>query len=128
MGNPDMRIPIAHALAWPDRFESGATPLNIFGVGRMDFEEPNLERFPCLRLAYEAIAAGGTMPAVLNAANECAVEAFLDERIHFTDIAVVIERCMQSLTAKNEESLEVILDMDNQARLVARLIIEELAK
>lgn len=79
MGNPDMRTPIAYALAWPERFESGVAPLNIFEVGRMDFEQPDLQRFPCLKLAYQAIKAGGVMPTVLNAANEIAVEAFLEK-------------------------------------------------
>ncbi|MDD5580897.1 MAG: 1-deoxy-D-xylulose-5-phosphate reductoisomerase [Methylobacter sp.] len=126
MGNPDMRIPIAHSLAWPERFDSGAEPLNIFAVRRMDFEEPNLERFPCLRLAYEAIAAGGIMPTVLNAANEIAVEAFLNEKIRFTDIPVIIERCMKKFVVKEAGSLEIILDTDQQARLVSRQIIEKL--
>ncbi|WP_020563789.1 1-deoxy-D-xylulose-5-phosphate reductoisomerase [Methylosarcina fibrata] len=127
MGNPDMRIPIAHALAWPERFDSGAEPLNIFNVRQMDFEEPNLERFPCLRLAYKAIAAGGTLPTVLNAANEIAVDAFLNERIRFTDIPVVIERCMDSTEVKKAESLEIILDVDKNARILSKEIIAELS-
>jgi 1-deoxy-D-xylulose-5-phosphate reductoisomerase len=127
MGNPDMRIPIAHALAWPERFDSGAEPLNIFNVRQMDFEEPNLERFPCLRLAYKAIAAGGTLPTVLNAANEMAVDAFLNERIRFTDIPVVIERCMDSMEVQKAESLEIILDVDKNARTLSKEIIAELS-
>jgi 1-deoxy-D-xylulose-5-phosphate reductoisomerase len=126
LGNPDMRIPIAHALAWPERFESGAKALNIFDVGRMDFEEPNLERFPCLRLAYQAIAAGGIMPAVLNAANEIAVEAFLENQIRFTDIPVVIEACMDQFEASSADTLAFILAADGQARLAAQKIITEL--
>jgi 1-deoxy-D-xylulose-5-phosphate reductoisomerase len=126
MGNPDMRVPIAHSMAWPERFDSGVEPLNIFDVGRMDFQEPNLERFPCLRLAYEAINAGGIMPTVLNAANEIAVEAFLDERVRFTDIPVIIERCMKKFEVKAADTLEIILDMDQQARIAAKQIIEEL--
>ncbi|MCF7965819.1 MAG: 1-deoxy-D-xylulose-5-phosphate reductoisomerase [Methylobacter tundripaludum] len=126
MGNPDMRIPIAYSMAWPERFDSGVEPLNIFDVGRMDFQEPSLERFPCLRLAYEAIAAGGTMPTVLNAANEIAVEAFLNEQVRFTDIPVIIERCMGEFEAKPADTLEIILDTDQQARLTSRQIIEEL--
>ena len=128
MGNPDMRIPIAHALAWPERFDSGAEPLNIFNVRRMDFEEPNLERFPCLRLAYRAINAGGIMPTVLNAANEIAVEAFLNEQVRFTDIPVIIERCMDSVDIKAADSLEVILDIDQQARILSKQIIAELTR
>jgi len=126
MGNPDMRVPIAHSLAWPERFESGVEPLNIFEVGRMDFHEPNLERFPCLRLAYEAINAGGIMPTVLNAANEIAVDAFLNERVRFTDIPVIIERCMKQFDAKPADSLEIILDVDKQARKLSNQIIDEL--
>jgi 1-deoxy-D-xylulose-5-phosphate reductoisomerase len=126
MGNPDMRVPIAHSLAWPERFESGVEPLDIFEVRRMDFQEPNLERFPCLRLAYEAINAGGIMPTVLNAANEIAVDAFLNERVRFTDIPVIIERCMQQFEVKPADSLEIILDVDKQARNLSNKIIDEL--
>lgn len=126
MGNPDMRIPIAHALAMPERFESGAEPLNIFDVKRMDFEEPDLERFPCLRLAYQAIDAGGIMPTVLNAANEVAVAAFLQERIRFTDIAKVIERCMDLIAVTGADSLDIILDADKLARVHSEEIISEM--
>ena len=127
MGNPDMRIPIAHALAMPERFESGAEPLNIFDVKRMDFEEPDLERFPCLRLAYQAIDAGGIMPTVLNAANEIAVAAFLQERIRFTDIAKVIERCMSLISEGRAENLDVVMDADRLAREHSEEIISEMA-
>jgi 1-deoxy-D-xylulose-5-phosphate reductoisomerase len=126
MGNPDMRIPIAYSMAWPERFDSGVDPLNIFDVARMDFQEPSLERFPCLRLAYEAIAAGGTMPAVLNAANEIAVEAFLNEQVRFTDIPLIIERCMKQFEAENADTLEIVLEADQQARRVSTQIIGEL--
>lgn len=127
MGNPDMRIPIAHAMAWPERFDSGAAPLNIFDVQRMDFEAPDLERFPCLRLAYEAISAGGIMPTVLNAANEIAVEAFLNEQIRFTDIPTIIERCMQEFTPIPATTLAVVLGSDRQAREQAHHVISTLA-
>ena len=123
MGNPDMRIPIAYSMAWPERFDSGVAPLNIFDVRRMDFEEPNLERFPCLGLAYRAINAGGIMPTVLNAANECAVDAFLNEQIRFTDIPVIIERCMDSVVVIPADSLDIILEADQHARLVSKQII-----
>jgi len=126
MGNPDMRVPIAYSMAWPERFDSGVEPLNIFDVRRMDFEEPNLERFPCLRLAYEAIKKGGTLPTILNAANEIAVEAFLNERVCFTDIPIIIERCMEKFEAKPANTLEIILGADQQARLVSQQIINEL--
>ena len=127
MGCPDMRIPIAHALAYPERFESGASPLDIFAVKHMDFEPADLARFPCLRLAYEAITAGGTMPAVLNAANEIAVEAFLNEQIRFTDIPVVIEKTMQAIPVQKGDSLEKVLEMDSKARVIANQAIQNLA-
>lgn len=126
MGNPDMRTPIAHAMAWPERFDSGVTPLDIFEVGHMDFEKPDLQRFPCLRLAYEAIKAGGIMPTVLNAANEVAVEAFLNEKVKFTDIAVIIERSMAQFGPDKADSLEQVLQADSQAREVAEKVIESL--
>ena len=127
MGCPDMRIPIAHALAYPERFEAGASPLDIFAVKHMDFEPADLQRFPCLRLAYEAITVGGTMPTVLNAANEIAVEAFLNEQIRFTDIPAVIEKTMQAIPAQAADSLETILTTDKQARIVAEQLIQTLA-
>lgn len=126
MGCPDMRIPIAHALAYPERFESGASPLDIFAVKHMDFEPADLQRFPCLRLAYEAITAGGTMPTVLNAANEIAVEAFLNEQIRFTDIPVVIEKTMHTIPVQKADSLETILAMDRKARVIANQAIQDL--
>ncbi|MCX7083653.1 MAG: 1-deoxy-D-xylulose-5-phosphate reductoisomerase [Methylococcales bacterium] len=128
MGNPDMRIPIAYSMAWPERFDSGVEPLNIFDVRRMDFQEADLERFPCLRLAYQAINSGGIMPTVLNAANEIAVEAFLNEEIRFTDIPVIIERSMEKFVVKPASTLEIILDTDQQARVVAHKIIVELSQ
>jgi len=126
MGNPDMRIPIAHAMAWPDRFDSGVAPLDIFAVKQMDFEVADLHRFPCLRLAIEAITAGGIMPTVLNASNEIAVEAFLNGQIRFTDIPVVIEQSMAKFTATQADTLEHILTADQQARGQADQIIAAL--
>ncbi len=128
MGNPDMRVPIAYSMAWPERFESGVEPLNIFDVRRMDFEEPNLERFPCLRLAYKAINLGGIIPTVLNAANEIAVEAFLNELVRFTDIPLIIERCMNQFEVKPADTLAIILEADHQARLVSKQVIAELTQ
>lgn len=119
LGNPDMRTPIAHALAWPERIESGVKSLNLLEVARLDFSAPDPERFPCLRLAYEAARAGGTMPAILNAANEVAVEAFLDRRIGFTDIPRVIEHTLSSLTPSHETHLDAVLSDDGRARGVA---------
>ncbi len=126
MGNPDMRIPIAHAMAWPERFDSGVAPLDIFGVQHMDFEPADLQRFPCLRLAMEAISAGGIMPTVLNAANEIAVESFLNEQIRFTDIPVVIEQSMAQFSATPAKTLALILEADRQAREQAEQIIKTL--
>ena len=126
MGNPDMRIPIAHAMAWPERFDSGVEPLNIFDVKQMDFEEPDLQRFPCLRLAYQAISAGGIMPTVLNAANEVAVDEFLHERIKFTDISIIIEKCIDSFTANTADNLDVVLKADKDAREQAYQVIKGL--
>jgi len=126
MGNPDMRVPIAHAMAWPERFESGVEPLNIFDVRQMDFEEPDLQRFPCLRLAYQAIKAGGIMPTVLNAANEIAVDEFLNERVKFTDIPIIIENCMSKFTPSVADSLEAVLEADKEARKQALQVIKDL--
>ena len=120
MGNPDMRTPIAHALAWPERIESGVGSLDLFEVGRLDFSAPQPERFPCLGLAYRAIEAGGTAPAILNAANEVAVAAFLERRLPFSGIAEVVEACLQGLPAEPAEELEVVFAADHRARELAR--------
>ncbi|GAB6041473.1 1-deoxy-D-xylulose-5-phosphate reductoisomerase [Endothiovibrio diazotrophicus] len=119
LGNPDMRTPIAHALAWPERIASGVADLDLFALARFDFEAPDFERFPCLRLAYDAIRTGGTAPAILNAANEVAVAAFLDRRLGFTAIAEVIERTLTELDAADAVSLEVVLEADRRAREIA---------
>jgi len=127
MGNPDMRTPIAHALAWPERIDSGVEPLNIFDVAKLDFEHPDLDRFPCLRLCYEAIRMGGTAMIVLNAANEVAVSAFLEESIGFTDIAVLIEKTLeQAEITKDVSSLELILEADKLARMITNQCIAEM--
>lgn len=119
MGNPDMRTPIAHALAWPERITSGVEPLDIFDVAKLDFEKPDLSRFPCLRLCYEAIKKGGSATIVLNAANEIAVAAFLDEKIRFNDIAVLIEQALNKSTITEDVStLEDILQADAMARTI----------
>jgi 1-deoxy-D-xylulose-5-phosphate reductoisomerase len=121
LGNPDMRTPIAHALAWPDRIAAGVEPLNLFDVARLDFEPPALDRFPCLRLAYRAAEQSGTAPVVLNAANEIAVAAFLDGRIGFTDIATVVERTLDRVPVEPVDlsGLEHVLATDQLAREVA---------
>jgi len=123
LGNPDMRTPIAYAMAWPERMDSGVQELDLFAVAQLDFEAPDYERFPCLRLAYEAGEQGGTAPAILNAANEVAVQAFLDETIPFTAIPDVIERTMGQSDVAPADSLEVILAADQAARMTAQAVI-----
>jgi len=119
LGNPDMRIPIANALAHPERIESGVDSLDIFEMARFDFMQPDFERFPCLRFAYEAARAGGTRPAVLNAANEVAVSAFLNGAIRFLDIATVIESCLASIETTPADTLQAVLEADAHARQFA---------
>jgi len=119
LGNPDMRTPIAHALAWPQRHGSGVPPLDLFEIARLDFEPPDLQRFPCLRLAFEAITEGGTAPAVLNAANEVAVARFLEGGLRFTAIAEVVERTLASYPHGAAEDLLELLDADARARALA---------
>ncbi|HRP23538.1 MAG TPA: 1-deoxy-D-xylulose-5-phosphate reductoisomerase [Thauera sp.] len=120
LGNPDMRTPIAHAMAWPERIDAGVRPLDLFEIARLDFERPDFARFPCLRLAFEALRSGGAAPAVLNAANEEAVAAFLDRRIGFLDIARVIEACLERSDCLAVDSLEAVLAADARARDWAR--------
>ena len=127
LGNPDMRTPIAYALAWPERMISGVEPLDMFQVARLDFQEPDFARFPCLRLAYEAFEAGGTATTVLNAANEIAVDAFLNRRIRFTDIPTVIERALTALSVQPAVSIDVILAADAEARAHALESVRELS-
>lgn len=120
LGNPDMRTPIAHALAWPERVASGVAPLDLFRIGRLDFQEPDLQRFACLRLARQAAEVGGSAAALLNAANEVAVEAFLQRRIGFTQIAQLNEAVLNSLPATPVENLEAVLAADRSAREAAQ--------
>jgi 1-deoxy-D-xylulose-5-phosphate reductoisomerase len=124
LGNPDMRTPIAHALAWPQRIDAGAEALDVVKVGRLDFEPPDLGRFPCLRLAHEAWQAGGTASTVLNAANEVAVQAFLERRIAFSSIPDIIESTLGAAAMPAADSLEVILEQDAEARRRAAALIE----
>ncbi len=127
LGNPDMRTPIAHALAWPERFDAGVPQLDLFEVAHLDFEAPDYERFPCLRLAREAVNRGGTCTTILNAANEVAVESFLHNEIRFTDIARVVEQTIDNLSVHEPDTLEVILADDQSARVEAGRIIQRLA-
>ncbi|WP_165669719.1 1-deoxy-D-xylulose-5-phosphate reductoisomerase [Metapseudomonas otitidis] len=120
LGNPDMRTPIAHALAWPERVDSGVAPLDLFRIGRLDFQEPDEGRFPCLRLARLAAEAGGSAPAMLNAANEVAVAAFLERRIRFTEIASIIDQVLNREAALAVESLDAVVEADARARAAAQ--------
>jgi len=125
LGNPDMRTPIAHALAWPERIEAGVDALDLVALGRLDFEEPDYQRFPCLALAEQAVKAGGVSMAVLNAANEVAVAAFLAEKICFTDIALVIEQVLTQADSVEPDSLLVVEQADRSARWLAEQYITE---
>lgn len=119
LGNPDMRTPIAHALAWPERIDSGVSALDLLQIGRLDFEAPDQQRFPCLRIARQAAQEGGTAPAMLNAANEIAVDAFLNGRIRFTEIASIIEGVLDREVAVEARCLADIFDADARARALA---------
>ena len=119
LGNPDMRTPIANALAWPERIDSGVAPLDLFSVARLDFQRPDEQRFPCLRLAREAAAAGDSAPAMLNAANEVAVAAFLDGRIRYPQIAQLIEDVLNNEPVVPVNELEAVFAADARARELA---------
>ncbi|MNF68983.1 1-deoxy-D-xylulose 5-phosphate reductoisomerase [compost metagenome] len=120
LGNPDMRTPISHALSWPERIDSGVSPLDLFTVARLDFQAPDEQRFPCLRLARLAAEEGGSAPAMLNAANEVAVAAFLDRRIRFTEIASIIDEVLNREAAMTVETLDAVLQADARARAAAQ--------
>ncbi|MQQ33994.1 1-deoxy-D-xylulose-5-phosphate reductoisomerase [Pseudomonas sp. SZ57] len=119
LGNPDMRTPIANALAWPARVDSGVAPLDLFRIGQLDFQAPDEARFPCLRLARQAAEAGGSAPAMLNAANEVAVAAFLDGRIRYLEIAGIIEEVLDHEPVTAVEGLDAVFAADAKARLLA---------
>jgi len=116
LGQPDMRTPIAHALAWPDRIESGVEKLDLFSIAKLEFEQPDYERFPCLRLAEESIRKGGTAPAILNAANEVAVASFLNNELRFIDIPYIVEQTLKNINSRPANSLTEILEDDLAAR------------
>ncbi len=126
MGNPDMRTPIAHALAFPQRVDAGVAPLDFMQISQLTFDKPCFERYPCLKLAVESIAKGGNMPTTLNAANEIAVEAFLDEQIGFTQIAEVIQQVLSQTEYAEVADLEAVLTADKESRQLAQKIISEL--
>jgi len=120
LGNPDMRTPIAYGLSHPHRIESGVGSLNLIDIAKLEFEAPDTQRFPCLRLAYDALALGGTASAILNAVNEVAVAAFLNKQIHFLDIAKLIEKSLSQIPIQAVESLEQLLEVDAHARAFAQ--------
>lgn len=125
LGNPDMRTPIAHALAWPERIDAGVENLDLFAIAHLDFSQPDLSRFPCLRLAMEAIEQGGTCSTILNAANEVAVQAFLDHRIGFTQIATLIEETLSRVSRAEADSLDTIFNADSEARHIAQQLASQ---
>jgi 1-deoxy-D-xylulose-5-phosphate reductoisomerase len=120
LGSPDMRIPIAHTLAWPERMPTQSRRLDLAAVGRLEFEAPDLIRFPALRLARETLQAGGGTPTILNAANEVAVEAFLQKRIGFLEIAETVGRVLQKLGTPKSDTLDDVIALDTTARRIAR--------
>jgi 1-deoxy-D-xylulose-5-phosphate reductoisomerase len=124
LGSPDMRTPIAHTLAWPQRMETPSERLNLAQIGKLEFEAPDLERFPALRLARSAMEAGGACPAILNAANEVAVAAFLEGRSGFCNIAFIVERVLERYQPAAPQSVEDVLSIDGEARRVATELLE----
>lgn len=123
MGSPDMRIPIAHALAWPGRLQTASPRLDLAALGRLEFSEPDPVRFPALRLARDALRAGGGAPTILSAANEVAVEAFLARRLGFTEIAALVESVLERLGPQRADSLDAVLDVDAAARRAAQRLV-----
>ncbi|MFZ4877765.1 1-deoxy-D-xylulose-5-phosphate reductoisomerase [Janthinobacterium sp. Mn2066] len=123
LGNPDMRTPIAHALAYPQRIASGVAPLDLAQIATLQFERPDFQRFPCLALAFDALRAGGTAPALLNAANEVAVQAFLDVQIGFRQIDKVIAHVIESVPHGDASSIEAVIEQDRLARAAAHAYI-----
>ena len=123
LGSPDMRIPIAHALAWPGRIPTSSPRLDLAALGRLEFAEPDPVRFPALRLARDALRAGGGAPTILSAANEVAVEAFLARRLAFTDIAALVETVLGRIGHQPADSLDAVLDLDAAARRAAQAVV-----
>jgi len=123
MGNPDMRIPIAYGMAYPERIDSGVAPLDLLKVASLNFIKPDFQRFPCLQLAYDALKEGKSAATILNASNEVAVQAFLDKRVGFRMINQIVERTLSKLAASETPDLESILACDAEARRVAEAMI-----
>jgi len=126
LGNPDMRTPIAHGLAWPQRISSNVPDLDLAEIAQLTFEQPDLEAFPCLKLAYQAAEVAGDAPAVLNAANEIAVDAFLNQRLGFTDIAKVVEQTLNSFDFFEPDTLAAVQESDAHARRTALSMVKKL--
>lgn len=127
LGNPDMRTPIAHALSYPNRIESGVAGLDLCQVGKLTFEEPDLQRFPCLKLAYAALTMGGSAPTTLNAANEVAVAAFLAGAVRFDQIAQIVDAVLENLPAQRLSDLPAVMAADSEARTLASSIIASMS-
>jgi len=125
MGNPDMKTPIAHALAWPNRHDSGVPALDLIVNNQLSFEKPSYEKFPCLKYAFEALNLKGTAPTILNAANEVAVAAFLEEKIGFMEIPKLIDKAMTASTIKEADSIETILNVDMETRMLMNQYLEQ---
>jgi 1-deoxy-D-xylulose-5-phosphate reductoisomerase len=123
LGNPDMRTPIAHALSWPERINAGVTALDLTKQGQLDFFEPDLSRFKCLKMAFQALEKGGTAATVLNAANEISVAAFLKGELSFTGITDTIQQTIDSVSTESITNLDTVLNADAKARKVAEKII-----
>lgn len=127
LGNPDMRTPIAYALGYPERLQSGVGSLDLFKIARLDFEAPDTQKFPCLRLAFDALKVGGNAAAIMNAANEVAVEAFIKEKIGFTDIPALIESVMENSPIQAVTDLEMLISSDQEARITAEAWVKRAA-
>jgi 1-deoxy-D-xylulose-5-phosphate reductoisomerase len=128
MGQPDMRTPIAYGLAWPERIDAGVAQLNLTQLAGLSFSEPNFSQYPCLGVAFAAAKAGGTAPAILNAANEIAVAAFLDDGLPYLKIAEVVERTLNAVPAVTADSLEIILAADAKARQITSDLILDIKR
>ncbi|HBD20401.1 MAG TPA: 1-deoxy-D-xylulose-5-phosphate reductoisomerase, partial [Arenimonas sp.] len=128
LGNPDMRTALAYGLAWPERIDSGVAPLDLAALARFDFEKPDLGAFPCLGLAYRVLEAGGAAPAVLNAANEVAVSAFLQGKLGFLGIPDLIQACLDAHPGGPADSLDQLLETDAEARRLAGDLIARMRR
>jgi 1-deoxy-D-xylulose-5-phosphate reductoisomerase len=123
LGNPDMRTPIAYGLGYPDRIQSNVASLDFLSLAKLEFYAPDMEKFPCLRLAYDALKTGGTAPAILNAANEIAVQAFLESKIGFMEISQIIESVLNATSTEAVYSIEQLIEVDAKARKFAEKIV-----